>query len=112
MRTNKFTLYELRIFKTGVFDRLTLQTEYHEQSSYLLPFNLFNAFPVKRPAELWEQYSYARASTDHFVIMTLFFRLKSAFAMALVTFWLGYIAVQTIAKTVSKYIFGDKREER
>ena len=55
---------------------------------------------------------FARASTDHFVIMTLFFSSKSAFAMALVTFWLSYIAVQTIAKTVSKYIFGDKREER
>ena len=32
--------------------------------------------------------------------------------MALVTFWLGYIAVQTIAKTVTKYFFGDKIEER
>ena len=32
--------------------------------------------------------------------------------MALVTFWLGFIAVQTVVKTVSKYIFGDKREER
>ena len=42
----------------------------------------------------------------------LFFSSKSAFAMALVTFWLGYIAVQTVVKTVSKYIFGDKREER
>ena len=67
---------------------------------------------MKRYTEFLEQYSYARASTDHFVIMTLFFSSKSAFAMALVTFWSGYIAVQTIAKTVSKYIFGDKREER
>ena len=68
---------------------------------------------MKRCTEFLEQYSYARASTDHFVIMTLFFfSSKSAFAMALVTFWLGYIAVQTIAKTVSKYIFGDKREEK
>ena len=63
--------------------------------------------------KFWEQYSYAHARTDHFVIMTLcFFSSKSSFAMALVTFWLGFIAVHTIAKTVSKCFFGDKRAER
>ena len=61
--------------------------------------------------QIWEQCSDARARTFCYYD-ALVFSSKSAFAMALVTFWLGYIVVQTIAKTISKCFFGDKRKER
>ena len=61
----------------------------------------YSSATYKATCQIWEQYSHSRARTFCYYD-ALVFSSKSAFAMALVTFWLGYIVVQTIAKTVSK----------
>ena len=97
--------------KIRVFDRLTLQAECLEKSTYLFPLSF--SIPGKATNEiLGAVFFSARKNGSLCYYDVLFFSSKSSFAMALVTFWLGFIAVHTIAKTVSKCFFGDKSAER